>query len=293
MKAFPALVSRTTLLNVMDPISFLSRYLQDHAGESVSLAEMSRLTGYSPFHLQRQFKAALGLTPKQFQLRCRTERLKSQLRHDPTVTQALYEAGYGSSSRLYERIDSDLGMTPAEYRASGSGVTISYLTFANSLGHILLAATDRGLCRLDIDDHPEALSSRLHAEFPRATIHAVAPPFSPLLEAWLNTIRDYLHGRAIDPSLPFDIRGTAFQARVWVFLRQIPSGETRSYSEVAAAIGQPSATRAVANACGQNPVALAIPCHRVIRGNGALGGYRWGLQRKQLLLDSESSRSPR
>lgn len=276
----------------MDPIAFLSRYLRDHADQSISLAEMSRLTGYSPFHLQRQFKAALGLTPKQFQLRCRTERLKGQLRHDPTVTQALYESGYNSSSRLYERSDSDLGMTPAEYRASGVGVTISYLTFATPLGHLLLAATDRGLCRLDIDDHAEALPPRLHAEFPRATIHAVAPPFSSMLESWLNAIRGYLDGESIDPALPLDIRGTAFQARVWAFLRQIPHGETRSYTQVAAAIGQPTATRAVANACGQNPVALAIPCHRVIRGNGALGGYRWGLTRKQQLLTAESLSSP-
>ncbi|MFN7544007.1 MAG: methylated-DNA--[protein]-cysteine S-methyltransferase [Acidobacteriota bacterium] len=277
----------------MDPIAFLSRYLRDHADQSISLAEMSRLTGYSSFHLQRQFKATLGLTPKQFQLRCRTERLKSQLRLDPTVTQALYESGYRSSSRLYERIDSDLGMTPAEYRASGSGVTISYLTFATSLGHILLAATDRGLCRLDIAENPEDLSSRLHTEFPRANVDAVAPPFSLLLEAWLEAIRGYLNGRPIHSSLPLDIRGTAFQARVWAFLRQIPRGETRSYSQVAAAIGQPTAARAVANACGQNPVALAIPCHRVIRGNGALGGYRWGLDRKQQLLDAECSLSPR
>lgn len=278
----------------MDPIAFLSRYLHDHAEESIPLTEMSRLTGYSPFHLQRQFKATLGLTPKQFQLRCRIERLKGNLRHDdPTVTQALYDSGFASSSRLYERIDSDLGMTPAQYRASGDGVTISYLTFATSLGYILMAATDRGLCRLDIADRGEDLPPRLHAEFPRASIHAVASPFSPLLEAWLEAIRGYLNGRAINPSLPIDIRGTAFQARVWAFLRQIPRGETRSYSEVAAAIGQPKATRAVANACGQNRVALAIACHRVIRGNGALGGYRWGLDRKQQLLDAECSLSPR
>ncbi len=272
----------------IDPISYLSQYLRDRCEEAVSLEDMARITGFSAFHLQRKFKAAVGVSPKQFQARCRMEKVKQVLQGEGTVTSALYEAGFGSSSRLYERVDRDLGMTPAQYKSRGKGVGISYVVLETSLGLILIAATDRGLCSLRLSDDEGSLLRELEEEYPAAELQRVQAPFDEALRVWHEAICGYLVGKRIEPGLPLDVRGTAFQARVWQYLQTIPMGETRSYSEVAEGIGQATATRAVATACASNPVALAIPCHRVIRSNGELGGYRWGMERKQKILESES-----
>lgn len=280
--------ARVSVTISIDPIAHLSQYLRDHCEEAVSLEDMARITGFSAFHLQRKFKAAVGVSPKQFQARCRMERVKQVLHGAGTVTSALYEAGFGSSSRLYERVDRELGMTPAQYKARGRGVEISYVVLETLLGLILIAATDRGLCSLRLGDEESVLLGELMKEYPAAELQRVEAPFGAALRAWHEAICGYLAGKRIEPGLPLDVRGTAFQARVWQYLQTIPMGETRSYSEVAAGIGQATATRAVATACASNPVALAIPCHRVIRSNGELGGYRWGMERKQKLLEQEA-----
>lgn len=275
----------------IDPIAYLSQYLREHADESISLDDMARITGYSPFHLQRKFKAALGLSPKQFQTQCRLERVKQGLKGQGSVTSAMYDSGFSSSSRLYERSDQSLGMTPAQYKAAGRGVAISWVVLATTFGHVLIAATDRGLCSLRMGDAEAPLVAELEAEFPAAQLTAVTPPYPLPLEQWRLAIEGFLAGATISPDLPLDIRATAFEARVWRYLQTIPRGETRSYSEVASGIGSPRSVRAVANACGRNPVALAIPCHRVIRSSGELGGYRWGLERKQRILKAESQQA--
>lgn len=269
-----------------DPLAVLSDHLKSHADANVSLEEMSRITGYSPYHLQRKFKAAFGVTPKQFQMKCRLDRLKTQLRQGGSVTEAMYESGYSSSSRLYEQSSANLGMTPAQYRNRGEGLEISWVALDTPLGPVAIGATDRGLCFLEFGDSKAVLRHRLGLEFPSATI-TEADPDSPALKDWHVAILHTIRTGANLPPLPLDIQATAFEALVWTYLRTIPAGETRSYGEVAEAIGRPSAHRAVANACGRNPVALAIPCHRVIRGSGELGGYRWGLERKRALLEQE------
>jgi AraC family transcriptional regulator of adaptative response/methylated-DNA-[protein]-cysteine methyltransferase len=273
-----------------DPIQYLADYLRKHSEDTVPLQRMAEVTGFSPFHLQRKFKEIYGISPKQFHSQCRMEKIKRSLQGSQSVTEAMYEAGYGSSSRLYERLDDTLGMTPAQYKARGKGIEISYVIFQSSLGCVLIAATDRGLCALRLGDSPAVLATELGQEFANATLLETEPPFDGALQQWEKAIQAYLAGLPIPTNLPLDIQGTAFQARVWKYLRTIPQGETRTYSEVAEAIGQPSAVRAVANACGANPIALAIPCHRVIRTGGALGGYRWGLDRKRMILGRERAR---
>ena len=272
----------------IDPIAYLSQYLRDHADQSVSLQDMSRITGYSTFHLQRKFKAALGVSPKQFHAKCRMERMKTSLRRDEPVTTAIYEAGFGSPSRLYERVDSELGMTPTQYKARGNGVEISYVILTTALGKILIAATDRGLCSLQLADDEPSLHEALRREFPAASLDETVAPFTEPLRLWQAAIEGFVSGRALATGLPMDIRATAFQATVWQYLQKIPAGQTQSYSEVASGIGRPTASRAVARACASNPVALAIPCHRVIRNTGELGGYRWGIERKAAILTRES-----
>lgn len=280
MTAYPA-------NEAVNPIAALAGYLREHAEENVSLDQMARFTGYSAFHLQRKFKAELGVTPKQFHAQCRRETLKSKLRNESSVTDALFGAGYGSTSRVYENAADTLGMTPREYSRQGSGLAISYAIFASRFGPILIAATDKGLCSLELGDRKDALRERLREEFPQAAITESKAANDGPLAVWEAALQNYLQGQPIPEGLPLDLQATAFQASVWRFLQTIPMGETRSYQQVAAAIGQPKATRAVARACASNRVALAIPCHRVIRGDGALGGYRWGMERKDALLAAE------
>ncbi len=237
--------------------------------------------------LVRAFKRVLGITPKEYADARRVARFKQELKRRKQVSPALYEAGYGSSSRVYERTHAQLGMTPAKYARGGAGTEILYATAATSLGQLLVATTARGVCGVSLGDNAATLAADLAAEFPAARLHQDDLG----LERTVRAVLHYLDGAEPSIKLPLDIRATAFQRRVWQELQRIPFGETRTYTEVAESIGQPKATRAVARACATNPVALIVPCHRVIRQDGDLGGYRWGIERKRALLDRESQPS--
>jgi AraC family transcriptional regulator of adaptative response/methylated-DNA-[protein]-cysteine methyltransferase len=258
-------------------------YIDAHPDEPVTLEQLSRIIGLSPHHLQRSFKRVMGLSPLAYASARRLERLKEQLRGGATVTRAAYEAGYGSGNRAYDQTDR-LGMTPATYRRGGRGARIRYIVIPTSVGRLLVAATDRGLCSVTLGDDGDALAARLRSEFPAATI--VEGDADLELAAWAREIAASIDGNTA-ANLPLDVPATAFQWQVWERLRRIPRGSRRSYSAIAAELGQPSGARAVARACASNPVALVIPCHRVLREDGALGGYRWGIERKQQLLDRE------
>jgi len=234
--------------------------------------------------LVRAFKRVLGITPKEYADARRVARFKHELKRRKQVSPALYEAGYGSSSRVYERTHAQLGMTPATYARGGAGIDIVFVTVPTSLGRLLVAATERGVCRVMLGDHAGKLEADLRSEFDAARVQEQQ---GGKLEGYVDAILSYLEGREPHLELPLDIRATAFQRRVWQELQRIPFGETRTYTEVAKAIGQPKASRAVARACATNPAALVIPCHRVVREDGDLGGYRWGVERKKALLETE------
>ena len=266
-----------------DRVKSICRYIEQNLDEPVTLGQLSKAFGQSPFHLQRTFKAVLGITPKAYADSCRMNQLKRNLRAGHSVTRSMYDAGFGSSSRLYERTASQLGMTPDKYRRGAISAPIRY-TFAQSpLGRMLLAATDKGICAIQFADSEDELEQGLKHEFP----FALRKRDDASLNGWKETLLQRLRGQKLNTALPLDIQATAFQRRVWEYLQSIPYGSTRSYSQVAREIGQPKATRAVARACATNPVAVAIPCHRVVRDNGDLGGYRWGIQRKEALLGLE------
>ncbi len=253
--------------------------------DRTDLATLGAVVAISPAHLQRTFKRLMSISPRQYAEACRVRDVKARLHSGEAVTNALYDAGYGSSSRLYERAPATLGMTPATYRKGGAGATIRYTVASSPLGALLVAATERGLCAVRLGDDADALVEELRHEFPFA---ALARDADDALGAWVAPILANLGGTQPHLDLPLDVQATAFQWRVWEALRAIPRGETRSYAEVARAIGQPTAARAVARACATNPVALAIPCHRVVRGDGDPGGYRWGMERKRALLAREA-----
>jgi len=261
--------------------------LLESAGTSQSLAELGRAVGFSPFHLQRFFKKATGLSPRQYAAAHRVRTLKAHLVNGSTVTDATYEAGYGSSRAAYQTATTELGMTPGVYRDGGHRQWIGYDIVDSPLGRMLIAATGRGLCAVRFGED-DVLVEELNAEFPRASLvhdpQAVAP--------YVQAVLEHLDGRRAQMDLPLDVSATAFQQRVWSALREIPYGETRTYAEVAEMIGEPGATRAVARACALNPVALAVPCHRVIRRGGGLAGYRWGVERKEALLVGERAHTP-
>jgi AraC family transcriptional regulator, regulatory protein of adaptative response / methylated-DNA-[protein]-cysteine methyltransferase len=256
------------------------------SGEALNLATLGEAAGWSPFHLHRTFKAVLGITPKQFVDVCRLAALKTKLRQGGSVTAAVYDAGFGSSSRVYERVDTNLGMTPGEYRNGGKNVSISYAFLNTRLGLLLVAATGRGLCAVQFGESADALFTDLQREYPQANL-AESNAAQTELAAWTQALTQFLQGETLPLNLPIDVQATAFQLKVWRYLQTIPAGEVRTYGEVAKAIGEPSASRAVGTACGANKVALVIPCHRVIRGDKGMGGYRWGLERKAALLASE------
>jgi len=257
-----------------------------HAG--LTLAALSAGTNMNPFQLERAFRSRMGITPKQYADARRMLRLKMSLRKGGNVTTALYDAGYGSSSRLYERAPSHLGMTPAEYRRGGLGMKIHYTITDSPLGRLLVAATERGISALYLGESDASLEDSLRKEYPRAEISADGNK-SDRLKSWLEKILAHLRGKQPDLDLPTDVQATAFQRRVWQELRRIPFGSTRTYTQVARNIGKPAAVRAVARACATNPVSVVVPCHRVVREDGELAGYRWGISRKQALLDRESS----
>lgn len=260
-------------------------YLTAHVDERVPLASLARVSGLSAFHLQRRFKQALGVSPREFQAACRAERFRRELRAGRDVATATYEAGYGSPSRVYDASPTGAGMGPATYRRRGAGTEIGFVTVRCELGWLLVAATSKGLCAVKLGDRKDVLEQDLRREYTNARVERgrLVP------REWVEAVVGALGG-ADAPALPLDVRGTAFQWRVWRALQAIPPGETRSYSDVAASIGQPSAVRAVARACASNPVCVVVPCHRVVAKNGEIGGYRWGVSRKQRLLGAEQAR---
>lgn len=269
--------------NAADRVERARRYLDDHSDERVTLERLASIAGLSPFHLQRTFQRVVGLTPKAYAAARRTERFKRSLKDRSDVTTAIYEAGYGSSSRVYETADERLGMTPSAYRRGGLGMRIRYATVDSPLGRLLVAATERGVCSIALGDDDGGLVQGLRREYPRAEVEASGGDLAKSVRA----VVEHLEGKRARIDLPFDVQASAFQWRVWRELQRIPYGSTRSYSSVAVAIGAPAAVRAVARACASNKVALLVPCHRVVRGDGGLGGYRWGLPRKAELLRRE------
>jgi AraC family transcriptional regulator, regulatory protein of adaptative response / methylated-DNA-[protein]-cysteine methyltransferase len=260
-------------------------------GAELTLSALGGSAGMSPYQLDRAFRAVMGITPRQYADALRMQRVKSRLKKGDDVTTALYDAGFGSSSRLYERAPSQLGMTPAEYGRGGEGMIIHYTIADSPLGRLLVAATGRGISALYLSDSDRALRDTLREEYPRAELtgDAGGRGNSGSLGRWVKQIVKHLRGREPHLELPTDVRATAFQRRVWEELRKIPYGETRTYSQVAQSIGKPSAIRAVARACATNPTAVVVPCHRVVGKDGKLAGYRWGIDRKQALLQTESA----
>jgi len=258
-------------------------YLDARSGERVTLQELSHAVGASPFHLQRRFKEAFGLSPKDYQRESQLEAAKRHLANGSRVTDALFEAGYGSVSRFYESAAARLGMAARDYRARGKGMRILYTAFGTALGVVLVAATDRGVCSIKLGESPRKLRRLLAEEFSEAELVEDARALAGVRKS----IADFLRGETSLARVPVDVRGTAFQRKVWEELRRIPRGETRSYAEIARAIGSPGAQRAVGSACGANPAAIIIPCHRALRSDGGLGGYAWGVERKKKLLEIE------
>lgn len=259
------------------------RIIDNRVGERITLAALARAVGASPSHVRRAFSRLLGISPAAYAAAHRTEALRRELRRAATVTEATYEAGFGSGSRVYERADGHLGMTPATYRRGGAGTVVRYAIARSELGLLLAAATSRGICRVAFGTSRKALVASLAQEFPGARLEANRRALEPLVTELLRRVEGARPGAAI----PLDIRATAFQAQVWRALQRVAHGETRSYADVAASVRRPSAVRAVAAACAANPVAVAVPCHRVVRSDGRLGGYRWGARRKARLLAAE------
>ncbi|HWN09421.1 MAG TPA: bifunctional DNA-binding transcriptional regulator/O6-methylguanine-DNA methyltransferase Ada [Pyrinomonadaceae bacterium] len=278
-------------LSVKDPqvdlVKRVCTLLDDADGETTTLAALSAETGVSAFHLQRTFKKVMGVTPRQYAESSRVNRFKGGAQAGKSITTAMYDAGFGSSSRLYEQAAAQLGMTPATYGRGGRGARINYAIVDCSLGSLLVAATDKGVCSVKLGDSESELEADLKREFPAAQFQLDEKSLHQAIRAVVN----HLDGKAPHIDLPLDIQATAFQRQVWEQLRAIPQGQTFSYSEVARAIGHEKAVRAVARACATNPVALVIPCHRVIREDKSLGGYRWGLERKKKLLQQEKLRA--
>ncbi|TMC22966.1 MAG: methylated-DNA--[protein]-cysteine S-methyltransferase, partial [Chloroflexi bacterium] len=266
----------------------LCTYIETHLEESLTLETLGAQVNMSPYHLQRIFKRIMSITPHQYAEACRLQQLKSRLKEGTTVTTALHNAGYSSSSRLYERVPTHLGMTPTTYQRGGHGMLIHYSIVASPLGRLLVAATAKGICFVSLGETDDALTQNLHAEYPAATIECDGTE----MHEWVATLLRHLQGQEPHLSLPVDVQATAFQWRVWHELQAIPYGETRSYSEVALALGDRNKARAVALACATNPVAIVIPCHRVIHQDGSISGYRWGIERKRQLLAQEQTIKP-
>ncbi len=253
----------------------------------MGLAALALAVGISPAHLQRRFRACFGVSPAEYRAQRRFDSLKRSLKDGSDVSAALYDAGFGSPSRIYENGAAKIGMTPANYRDGGRGQVVCWSTLQTRLGLALVAATQRGICAVALGDDETSLAAELRSEFPHAQLHRVDAGRDVFLAPRVRAVADLLEDRAPATRLDAEVRGTAFQARVWDALMRIPRGQTRSYAQVAGEIGAPKAARAVAHACAQNRLAVVVPCHRVVRGDGSPGGYRWGLPRKLALLAAE------
>jgi AraC family transcriptional regulator of adaptative response/methylated-DNA-[protein]-cysteine methyltransferase len=268
-------------------VKAVCRFIENHLDEPITLARLSEVFHQSPFHLQRTFKSVLGITPRAYAESCRTRQLKQNLQAGHSVTRSMYDAGYSSSSRLYERTASQLGMTPDKYRRGAIATVIRYTCAESPLGRMLVAATDKGICAIHFASSDDELEQGLKREFP----FAIWKRDNVSMKKWKEDLLRHIAGQELNAMLPLDIQSTAFQRKVWTYLQSIPFGETRSYKEVAKGIGQPTATRAVARACASNRIGVEIPCHRVVRENGDLAGYRWGIDVKKKLLQIEKSTS--
>jgi len=267
-----------------------ARYIESHADERLTLGELAKRAGLSPSRFQRVFKRAFGVSPRAYRDGVRMQRFKTSLKEGDNVTGAIYSAGYGSVSRVYGEQARNIGMTPRVYRAGGAGETIACVYRDTALGPMMMAATGRGVCFVQFGGNREELVGQLRAEFPKASIIDSPALGTPELDAWMDALDAHISQGAPRPDLPLDLRGTAFQTLVWRFLLSVREGEVISYGELAEQIEKPKAVRAVASACASNRVGVLVPCHRVLRGDGSLGGYRWGLERKRALLDAERSR---
>ncbi len=281
---------RNDSIPLASALAQVAAHIDTHADSPLPLAELARMTGISAAHLQRSFTTHFGVSPKAYQSAARLRKLKSGLRSRPSVVEAVFDAGFGSTSRVYEQVDGQLGMTPSAYRAHGAGEQISFAVRESVLGPLLMAATERGVCFVHFGASDAELQAALRAEYPRAELIRSGAEAALQLDQWMAALDTHLAGMGPRPTLPLDLRGTAFQVRVWRFLMSIKEGTVVSYSEAAAAIDKPRAIRATASACAANNIAVLIPCHRVLRGDGSLGGYRWGLERKRALIDCERGR---
>jgi AraC family transcriptional regulator of adaptative response/methylated-DNA-[protein]-cysteine methyltransferase len=265
----------------------LARYIAAQADQTLTLDTLSQRVHLSPSRMQRVFKSIFGVSPKKFQQAARSERFKASLRNGADITDAIYAAGYGSSSRLYGQAMHGIGMTPKRYRAGGMGETLTFACRDTVLGPIMMAATDRGVCFAQFGSDCATLQAQLRDEYPQAELQAFQGQTGPQLEQWIDALNAYIQNKRPRPDIPLDLQGTAFQIKVWEFLLSLDDGDVISYSELAQGIDKPGAVRAAASACGANRIAVLVPCHRILRGDGGLGGYRWGLERKRALLDAE------
>jgi AraC family transcriptional regulator of adaptative response/methylated-DNA-[protein]-cysteine methyltransferase len=268
----------------------LARYIDKHADKPLSLKTLAEQAQLSPAYLQRMFKRALGVSPKAYHDAARLRLLKGALKSGKTVLESITEAGFQSTSRVYGHATRTLGMAPSTYRSGGAGETIAYAFRNTALGPLLMAATDRGVCFAQFGKSEKSLIEQLQGEFPKALFRESDATQSPALDAWIEAFEAHIEGSAPRPEVPLDLRGTAFQIRVWRFLLDVPEGDVLSYTEVASGIGAPKSVRAAASACAANRIAVLVPCHRVLRGDGGIGGYRWGLERKRVLIDHERAR---
>ncbi|MCL5874161.1 MAG: methylated-DNA--[protein]-cysteine S-methyltransferase [Candidatus Thermoplasmatota archaeon] len=276
--------SMTAQTSRSDLVEKVCNYIRSNPSEDLSLPALEKWFGVSRFKIQRTFKEIMGISPRKYAEECRILLLKKNLKDNQPIPKAIYQSGYNSHSWLYDQPSSKLGMTPSSYRKGGEGASINYLTSKCKLGYLLVAETESGICSLSLADKEDSLVSSLFKEYPRAKIVR-----SESVRKRLDSVLDYFDGQLL--SLPVDVTGTDFQKRVWTALLKIPYGETRSYQDVAKMIGKPKAVRAVANACASNPVSLIIPCHRVVRKDGGIGGYGLGIDRKEYLLAMEKSNS--
>lgn len=265
----------------------LARHIEEHVDEKLTLNSLANIVGLSASRLQRVFKEAFGISPKAYQDAIRMRRFKQSLKEGDGVTEAIFSSGFGSISRVYGEATRNIGMTPKAYRAGGVGEVITYVCRSTALGLLIMAVTVRGVCFVQFGDNEVSLVSQLTAEFPKARLSASSAQNTSELDDWIEALDQHISAGTARPDLPLDMRGTAFQMKVWQFLLSVREGDVLSYGELAKQIDKPKAVRAVASACAANRIGVLIPCHRVIRGDGHLGGYRWGLERKRVLLDQE------
>jgi len=274
----------------VDRLVNIARYIESHADERLTLTELAAQAELSPSRFKRIFKKMFGVSPKVYQDAIRMRRFKQSLKEGDGVTDAIFSAGYGSISRFYGEATRNIGMTPKAYRAGGTGETITYACRNTALGLMAMGATQKGVCFAQFGGDKASLLRKLQAEFPRAKIIASPAHNKPELDAWMDALDKHISEGAPRPELPLDLRGTAFQIKVWRFLLSVREGDVLSYGELAALIDKPKAYRAVASACAKNRIGVLIPCHRVLRGDGSLAGYRWGIDRQRALLDAERAR---